>query len=270
MGRKFEKVKLQILVSSHSKAYDIWHITEYFFNKYWKNCPFDIFLGANGEDKREYCPNNWKYINNGIDESWSKSLISYLKDINSKYVLLYVDDTIFLDVPDCESLFKILNEIEQNDIKMFRLYPNPEPDIKANSLFGRIDVLSNVPYITSWNNCIWEKNFLVELLKYDFNPWEFEIKAGKTIEAKKNYNKFYSVYKPVINVGMFVEKGKFYPFIKELARKDNIDFDFSKRDFLSKKDLMNMKISMIKSQIYAFIPNKYKNKIRKLIKKDPL
>lgn len=264
MGRKSKKMKPQILFSSHAKASDIWHITEYFFNKYWKNCPFDIYLGANGEEKKAYCPKNWHYLNCGADESWAKSLTSYLQKMESRHVLLFVDDTILLNTPDIENLYRILKYIEKNGIKMFRLYPNPEPDIKINTLYGKIDVLSGVPYITSWNNCIWEKDFLIELLKHDFSPWDFETKGGKTVEAKKNHNKFYSVYKSIIPVSMFVEKGKFYPFIKELAEQENADFDFSKRDFLSRKDLIQMKLATLRSKLSAPIPNRYKNKIRKL------
>jgi len=38
---------------------------------------------------------------------------------------------------------------------------------------------------------IWKKDFLIKLLEYDFNPWEFEVKAGKTKEALENSDKFF-------------------------------------------------------------------------------
>lgn len=257
--------KLSILFSSHSNAYDIWHITEYFFNKYWSDCLIDVYLGANGNDKKEYCPNRWVYINNGEDKSWSTSLISYLNSIDTEYVLLLVDDTIFLNKVDNNLFMQALNFTINNNAKCLRLYPNPAPDIKIDSLYGQIDVLSEVPYITSWNNCIWQKNFLIELLKYDFNPWEFETQAGKTLESKKYHNSFFSVYMPVVDCSMFVEKGKFYPFIKELTNKEGIRFDFSNREFLSHIELKNLNKSRLRSKLSVIIPNRYKNKIRKLL-----
>lgn len=264
------KNNLSILFSSHSGAYDIWHITEYYFNKYWSNCPFDVFLGANGKDKKEYCPKSWGYINYGKDISWSKSLNEYIRAINSKYVLLYVDDLILLEDVDNNMLNEILGFIKKNDIKLFRLYPNPAPNIKVNTKFGKIDVLNEVPYITSWNNVIWEKEFLLKLLEYDFNPWEFETKAGKTAESKNYYDKLYSVYTPIIKSTMFVEKGKFYPFIKEWAEKESVEFDFSKREFLSEDELKKFKKATFKGKLFNMFPNKYTNKIRKILNKEEL
>lgn len=262
--------KVSILISSHSKAYDIWHITEYFLNRYWKECPFKIFLGANGDDKLKFCPNHWQYLNCGTDISWSKSMIDYLSNIDTKYILLFLDDFILLDYVNKKDIKDLIYFAEKTDAVMVRTVPNPKGDIKINENFDAIDLRFNVPYSTSLQVGLWNKNFLIDLLEYGFNPWEFEIKAGKTKKALKFYDKFFVSKKYIFKYTHFVEKGKFHPSIKELATKEKVYFDFSKRDFLNELDLKALKYSNLKSKVSKFIPNKYKNSIRKILFKNEL
>ncbi len=260
------KNELSILIASFSKAYDIWNITDYYFNKYWSDNPYKVFLGANGNDKKKYCPKKWLYINKGADLSWSKSMIDYLNCINTKYVLVYLDDFALTNNVVTNSIDTIIDFMNKDNSKMVRLSSRPKPDVKINSMIGRISIKDRVPYSTSLQAAIWDKEFLLDLLKYDFNPWQFETKAGKTNEAFKNSDKFYATYNSILEYKHFVEKGKFLSFIKENAKNDGIFLDINNRLFWDKSD-MNTNIS---SKIYQYIPNKYKNKIRKIFNKDEL
>lgn len=206
-------MNLSILISSHSRAFDLWHITHFFFKKNWPDCPYPIYLGANGVNRIEYCPKDWIYINKGEDVSWSKSLKDYLDSIPTDYILLLLDDFVLLRPVNQESIDDAFKFLVKNDGVMLRLVPNPKGSIYVNKKFSLIDVKNRVPYITSLQAAIWKKSFLIELLKYDYNPWEFEIKAGKTPECLKYYNKLFVSNTPLLHYKHYVEKGKFYPFI---------------------------------------------------------
>jgi len=258
--------ELSILIASFSKAYDIWNITDYYFNKYWKDNPYKIYLGANGENRSDFCPINWLYINSGPDISWSNSMLDYLEAIDSKYVLIYLDDFALYNDVNTRDIEKVIQFINNNNSKMVRLNSSPKPDIKINNFLGQISIKDRVPYSTSLQAAIWDKDFLITLLKYNFNPWEFEIKAGKTAEAFENQDKFYSTYGAILQYKHFVEKGKFLPFIKELSKNDNINLKINNRLFWDKND-MNTKLS---STIYKMLPNQYKNRIRKIFNKEEL
>ena len=54
-------MRMHILISSYSEAYDIWYITDYFLKKNWKS-GVTITLGANGIDRKEFVPKIWNYI----------------------------------------------------------------------------------------------------------------------------------------------------------------------------------------------------------------
>lgn len=258
-------MNLSILIASHSEAFDIWHITDYFFNKYFSDTPYDIYLGANGKDRKEYCPEKWKYINVGDDESWSKSLKSYLIEIESEYILLMLDDFIFLDTVKHKNIEDAYQFLVEQDGVMLRLTPNPKGTIKFNKYFNKVDIKNNVPYATSLQMAIWNKNFLLKLLDYDFNPWEFEIRAGKTVESKENFDRFFVANGALVSYTHFLEKGRFYPMIKDLAIREGVFFDFSKREFLSPDDIHKMRKDNFRATISKIIPHKYKNSIRKLM-----
>ncbi len=260
---------IEILISSHSKASDIWHITDYFIKKYWKS-EKEILLGANGTNKKEFVPNDWKYLNNKKDISFSKSLKDYINSINSKYFILMLDDFIILENVNDKYIKKAFNFIRLHKGVYLRLVPNPKGDIKIDNDFSQIDVKAKVPYITSLQMSIWDRDFLLELLKYDFNPWEFEIKAGKTKEALKNYDKFFVTNYPFIKYTHFVEKGKFYPFIVDILNKEDIKLD-SDRAFWNKGELSRLNSDNIfKKFIRNIIPNTYINKMRKILGRQEL
>ena len=261
-------MRMHILISSYSEAYDIWYITDYFLKKNWKS-GVTITLGANGIDRREFVPKTWNYINRGEDISFSKSLISYLDSIDEEYFILMLDDFMILEEVDTDKIKKAYKFIKSNNGVYLRLVPNPKGELKINEDFSRIDVKSYVPYVTSLQMAIWKKDFLMQLLSYDFSPWEFEIKAGKTKESLSNSDKFYVANYNFINYTHFVEKGKFYPFLKEILKKEKLPLD-SKRAFLSEAELAKIKDSYLKKSLRKLIPSRYMNLIRRMLGKELL
>ena len=259
---------MKLLITSHSKSYDIWHITNHFLKKNWLDNN-KIYLGANGEDRREFCPQDWIYINKGKDESFSKSLKSYIEEINDEYFILMLDDFIILNEVSNDLIEKAFKFIKERNGVYLRLRPNPKGDKKIDNYFSAINVNNQVPYITALQMAIWKKDFLLKLLEYDFNPWEFEVKAGKTKEALENSDKFFVTNFDFINYTHFVEKGKFYPFIKEIFEKENLNV-ISNREFWDEKDLKKFKDPFFKKILRNSIPNKYQNKIRKILGKKEL
>lgn len=257
-----------ILIASHARANDIWYITDYFLKKHWK-VNLRITLGANGKDKSKFVPENWKYVNLGVDISFSKSLIDYLKSIDDEYFILMLDDFVLLEDVDCEKIQRAFEFIKSNNGVYLRLTPNPKGDIQIDNDFSKIDVTSCVPYVTSLQMAIWKKEFLLKLLSYDFSPWEFEVKAGKTKESLSNAAGFYVTNYNFITYTHFVEKGKFYPFLKELLKQEKLPLK-SERVFMSEKELKKIKDSYLKKSIKKLLPSKYINFMRKILLKEQL
>jgi hypothetical protein len=111
---------------------------------------------------------------------------------------------------------------------------------------------------------LWNKSFLQQLLAYGFNPWEFETKAGKTVEAKKHASRFFCTYSPLISYQHYIEKGMFFPFIKTCLEDENITFDLSQRPFYPVDRLRTFhRIDRLKSWLRRLIPQRHTNTVRR-------
>lgn len=138
-----------------------------------------------------------KYINLGnVDDSpvgWVKNLIIYLETIDDEFFILG-DDDFFMSRPvDMERYEALLNKMKQDrNIGCAKLcvsiFHKPSEYMPIeNGLF----MLNNT---AEWSAvvqfCIWDRKFLIDLLKRTVDPWEFERagserlnKTGRTVIA---------------------------------------------------------------------------------------
>ena len=159
-----------------------------FMEKYWKDCPFKIYIGA----EKEVC--NYKgsldIITLGSDHTcWSNRVKDYLFQINKPYILITLDD-FFIEE-------KIDNSLINNTLEVLR----NRTDI-ANICFSHIseqynDSLSIDRYACrcnkslstfNWQMGYWRVSSMLELMKDNENPWQSEqygaIRAN--IKSKQN------------------------------------------------------------------------------------
>jgi hypothetical protein len=260
MDKTIKKTEdLSILVASYDKAFDFWHITAQSFYRHWPDNPYEIFLGANGEEHKKHCPPEWNYINQGMDHAWHQSMLTYLSSIKTNYVLVYLDDFALIDEVSSEKIQKCIEFLKLKNGVYLRLITKPKPNIKLDKCFGNISVIDNVPYVTSLQPSIWNRAFLIELLKYGYNPWDFEVKGGKTDLALDNKNAFYGVYKSVITARHFVEKGKYLPFLRKLVSEEELKTLTADRE-IWEKDTVN---DTVFSRMFNLVPSNYQNWVRR-------
>lgn len=259
---------MTLLIASHAEAHDIWPVTAHFLTKHWPDgCK--IFLGANGVDRSACVPGGWDYINEGEDLSFSKSLLDYLGHVETDYLILMLDDFAILEDVDPRKIQKAFRFLRERNGVYLRLVPNPPGTRRIDSDFSRIEVEKNVPYITSLQMALWKKEFLMELLHYDFSPWDFETKAGRTDAARRHQDGFYVTNEPWVRYTHFVEKGKFYPLLKKLLEEEKIPLR-SDRPFWREEEIKKMREPFFKSRLRALVPPRYYNILRKLLGKAPL
>lgn len=202
---------LAILIPSFDKYSDIWPLTAFSLGEYWPQCPYPIYLGANGDDRSAEVPKSWCYINKGPDLSWSRSMADYLSAIPETRILLYLDDFIMTAPPD-EALIKRALGIMRTSVSAFIQL---KPKKSCNRSFD--DDFMIVPrwndYRTSLMPTIWNKDLLVELLRYDFNPWQFERRAGLAPESQASF--FLTAKKDAMPFHHCVQKGEILPWVDD-------------------------------------------------------
>jgi hypothetical protein len=148
----------------------------------WPDCPYDVVL--NTETKLYDCPfMNVKTINSSKDLSWTARLRYVLNQIDSEFVLFFLED-FFLRSPVNQEMFEeAYNLISQNeDIGYIGLKYSPERNFKnknfvpTNRFFSR-DLLDSLCRITAVS-VLWRRSWLIELLDDKESPWEFEKNAS--------------------------------------------------------------------------------------------
>lgn len=200
---------LAILIPSFDKYADIWPITAYFFKKHWPGCPYPVYLGSNGEDKRFAVPEGWNYINAGPDRSWSRSMADYLEAIPNPRVLVYLDDFIMTASPDIAIIEEAIATMDSTGCPFVQLTPKAACTRSFNDHFVFVPRWND--YRTSLMPTIWDKGLLSSLLGYDFNPWQFERRAGITREGRKGL--FLAVKADAMPFHHCVQKGKILPWV---------------------------------------------------------
>lgn len=208
------KASVSILVSSFDGYYDLWSPLEKSYSKYWKDCPYEIFISTNfiKDGFTKFLP-----IPTGKDKTWSDMLIKTLDKIETEYILLTFDDLFFKDKIDTNKVVKHINYALSMNANYYQLYPSISKKKKMNGDFSEKIKNTNYRNGTVWS--LWKKETLLELLDEKENAWEFEVNGNF---RSKSYDKFYSTNKTIIPYYNAVVKGVWVRDVYFKLKKDKI------------------------------------------------
>jgi len=257
------KKELSILFSSYGEYQDLLPVTYHFFNKYWKECKYDVYWGSNGKkiDNFESIAPKWKYIHtSNNDLGWSKNLKDYLENIDTPYVLLLLDDFLILKKPKIELIEDGFDLMKKNNAVYLRLNDKPKADKKISNIFGTINYYSD--YRSSLQPAIWKKDILLNLCDYNFNPWLFEWRAGIVQETIDDV--FLGVFEDIIFTQHCIEKGMWIENVLGIIEKEGIKVSNRK---VWKLTNTKQETFLIKDKIISLIPKQVLFHLRKIMKK---
>lgn len=236
--------KTAFVVLSCDRYSDLWPMYTHFFEKNWKDCPYDKFFVSNNIPIND-CSFNSILI--GKDDSWSDGLLKALSIINEQYeyVFITLEDWPIIGKVDQNELNLMLNEFCRLDGNYLTFRCQPEPTHRCNSYFGIIEKGSL--YRPTCVYSIWKISVLEDILVVEENAWEFE-KFGSVRSDK--YDKFYVVYDNFFKICNTVVKGKWVK--SEYKKIVSLGFfpDIKTRKLMPMKDEIFLKI-------YVFIFNSF-------------
>jgi hypothetical protein len=250
---------ISILITSCDKFYDTWEIVTQSFEDYWPDCPYDIFLMTN---EIPYTHSKFKNIQIGKDESWSINLKKALHKINSKYVLIWLDDVFLSKKVDNYHLDLIEKFIKESNLNFLRLRATPVPskwngdfgEIYQNALFYRVSIFAS----------IWDINILNDLLIDVESAWDFEIKGS--IRSSK-YDKFYCIRNEPFTYIHGIEKGLWKIDALNWLKNREIDVDLMYRRSMTYEESKQFRSSKWKNLLLNILPPKYKYNVLYLYQK---
>jgi len=194
---KYNKDSVSVVVSSCNKYRYLWDIQLQLFNKYWGECPYDIyFLSESSELPKLNTKLKLYDINSNTEPNrtsdWSNILLDSLNLIKSDYIIYMQEDYVFIRDVDQNRLDKLLNYMFTNDLDYIRFSTTPPGNgdiIKIDENIFIREIKKNTMWRSSLQLSIWKKDTLTSLLNQNISisPWEFE-----HIDTSK-FENFYSI-----------------------------------------------------------------------------
>lgn len=161
-----------ILIISCDKNVDLVEMNLKFLNINWADCPFDIYVGL---EKLNYEANGVNVLNSN-EIYWSKRVKGYLRDIDSEYVFIILDDFIIEKPVSNNEIFDILEFLSTNNnvanmaLASFPGEKFPEDNFKY---FVKRKKKSNC--LLNWQMGLWRTKTLLNIMADKENPWESEL-----------------------------------------------------------------------------------------------
>lgn len=165
-----------ILVSSCDAFFDAWRPFSAFLEKFWSDCPLDVFLLTNNlqVSSRRIQP-----IATGQDRGWSSNLQFALGQIPQPY-LFYLQEDYFLTAPVAsaqlaQDFADVINT--GNDSLCFRARTKRTPGFQPlNDRFGIVPLDSDGR--TRCQVTLWKRSALASILRAGETAWNFEARGS--------------------------------------------------------------------------------------------
>ena len=228
-----------ILVLSCDKYADAWLPFFLFFEKYWSNCPFPVYLGTN---EKEFKFKNVTQIFSHKNTTWSEELQIILKQIPEKNIIIILEDYFIYKTVNNETLIKLIDIMEAQNAAYLKLaaFPKkydelwPHKPLLKQPEIGLIEKGSK--YRVCLQVAIWNKDILLGLINPSENPWQFEIEASKRSDLLNNPflcvladPKQKKVHGPIQYYCTALTAGKWMRGAVKLCKKENISLDLGQR-----------------------------------------
>ena len=201
-----------ILVNSCDKYEDAWNPFFKLLKKQWSDCQYDIVLSTETKTCKCDCF-DVKTINSDPQLSWSARLKNTLNNIETEYVLFFLEDFFLLEKVRIDIFNQALNLIKSNNEIGLIVFNkrNLGSTFPENTDFEKLFIELD-PKVKGRTNVLvglWRKEFFLKLIVEDENPWEYE--NNSNIRARyagfKIYTQNYDVSFPAFRYCMNPKDG---------------------------------------------------------------
>lgn len=251
-----------MLIASFSGNSDVWRIFDFFLKKRWPEMPYDIYLGANGEDRSSAVPKGWRYLNLGPDASWAESMRQYLAAMPAESVFLMLDDFLLDGTPDAETVAAAAGLVERGEADYVILHAKRSPGKAMDGRFARVRKYDDS--LTTLKPEIWNKRFFTNLLGIGLDPWEFERKACLFPEARRGT--YVATRKDAVPIRHCLEKGRYQPWLAGYLAEEGCPYELDpRRPLLTPEALASRRkrIGSARKAFFRLFENGYPNYLAK-------
>jgi hypothetical protein len=195
------KDKLSVVIGTCDLYSPLWKNFDILYKKYWNVDTRNIFVGETNPILYE----GYENILPGNNLPWGYRMLQGINEVKTEYVCLLLEDYYFTEPITKEFIEEHISILEKHSAQkiMFdKLYPPDVYTLKQLEddlfLFDR-----NSQYLNSVQPAIWKTEYLKDILKPSYSPWNFEVEGNG--------------YTSMLN-----------PTVLLKARKESVYFNFSR------------------------------------------
>lgn len=250
--------RLTLTIHSCQKFSDLWDSHIYLLNKNWHNRKIRTLIVTDEQNNKVY--ENVELISTGTGKEMSDRMKEALKIIDTKYVLVTLDDYFPIYKIDNEKIERLIDIMEKEDIDYMRLFHRPKSNHKFKNYKNiyKIDLYED-QYAVNLYAGIWKKSFLEKTIRKTLNAWQYEVSLTN-IAKEINANCVMSKGKEfeILDV---IRKGKILTKANKYLKNNNLKI--GNREVMKKKDEFIIEFRTILKRI---LPKKVVVKIKKYLK----
>ena len=251
---------LTIVIDSFDGYSDLWPCFFEVFKKHWVDCPYKVKLVSN---ENTYAGVDTICV--GPETVWSERTEKAIRQIDTEFVLLLLEDYLFGEPVKTQKVADALRFLMEKNGKYLRLTNYPKSRFSDGELY--FPLYEDEEYGVNLQAAIWRKDFLLESLRrFPGNAWEFEIGFLKSAVVAEHHvlADCYGMSEDPLHVHNGVLKGKWFP--KEIRYFSNIGIviPWQARGKLSPVQVVKYQLAV---GVKARLSNKTRKKVKSILRK---
>ncbi|MGD0576318.1 MAG: hypothetical protein ABSB61_13295 [Anaerolineales bacterium] len=164
-----------VLVVSCDRYRDVWDPFFTLLFRYWPDCPYPVYLGANQET---FPSDRVQPILIGPDQDWSSNLLRMLEKLPQPDCLLLQEDFLLSGVVDTPRVRDLVAYAQRKGAGCMRLMPIPGAEAACPDSEDIGVLPKGSDYRVSLQAAWWQKQVLQVLLRQGETPWQFEVRGS--------------------------------------------------------------------------------------------
>jgi hypothetical protein len=219
---------VSVLVTSCDRYRDLWPPFFTLFFRYWPDCPYSVYLGAN---EQTYADPRVEAVLVGPDRDWARGVRTMLDRMPTRWVVVLLEDYLLNRPADGGRIASLATVARERDAACLRLAPIPGASSELPDLAGVGELPPGTPYRVSLQAAVWDRNVLSGLVREGESPWRLEIDGSRRSDALDR--PFLSVTQastsPLPYFATGVVRGRWLREAVELCRAEGIEPDLNAR-----------------------------------------
>lgn len=230
-----------ILVVSCDRYADLWEPFFHCFFKYWKDCPYPVYLGTN---TLTYADKRVQSLPIGTDISYCDNLRLMLRMVKQDWVIFWVEDRILADRIETTRVEELVSEAKSKNAAYLKLIPQ---HALAYLVPGRNcgEVPRGSHYRVSMTIALWQKQCLNSLLRPGETAWQLEkLGSRRSDEMPAPFLSLAPKYrtKPVLPHVHIIVKGRLIRSARSFLAKEGFAGSLTKRQLESMRSSLYIKV----------------------------